>query len=84
MTGIDLDELQARVESVVRERAPELRDPMTSALRLVEDLGFTSVELLELATEIALEFDIEPLGEEMLTDIRTIEDVVSLVRTLCG
>lgn len=74
------DELRAELVALVLAQAPEVQqEPLSSSTRLVDDLGFTSVDLLELATEIALVFDLEPIGESVLADISTVDDLVSLV-----
>ena len=71
---------RAAVEALVLAQAPEGRDqPVASSTRLIEDLGFTSIDLLELTTEIALAFDLEPIGENVLTEITTVDDLVFLV-----
>ena len=81
---MDVGDFHHRVATVVLSLAPRKSELRDDTQRLVEDLGYTSLGLMELAMELSLEFDIEPLDAERLADVRTVADVVSFVEGLVG
>ena len=48
---------------------------------LIDDLGYTSLRLLELCIAIERAFALPPLGQDALAGVRTVGDLVDLVRT---
>lgn len=46
--------------------------------RLVEDLGFDSLDVFELVAELEEAFD-APIPDELLADVRTVQDAVDVV-----
>lgn len=76
------EELAPLVVQIVEACAPEPSGAPTVDLRLIDDLGYDSLALMELATNLALEFAIEPIGEERLVDVSTVGDVVELMAEL--
>lgn len=73
-------ELPAAVHAAVLEVAPEKRAEVDARTRLVDDLGFHSLALLELAYLLEDEFELPPLDVETARGIVTVGDVVEHVR----
>jgi acyl carrier protein len=48
---------------------------------LVDDLGYTSLRLLELCIAVERAFALPPLGQDALAGMSTVGDLVELVRT---
>jgi acyl carrier protein len=48
---------------------------------LIDDLGYTSLGLLELCIAIERAFALPPLGHDTLAGVSTVGDLVNLVRT---
>ncbi|AYG84621.1 Acyl carrier protein [Streptomyces hundungensis] len=68
--------------SLVRQLAPDGEDmPTDRPAHLVNDLGYHSLALLELAFAIEDDFDLPPIDEETGRSIVTSEDVVAYVLT---
>jgi acyl carrier protein len=70
---------QTIIRRFVSEFAPADIDGITPGSRLVEDLGYHSLALLELAFAIEDEFDLPPMDEETAQNFRTVQDVEDLV-----
>ncbi len=49
---------------------------------LIDDLGYTSLRLLELCIAVERAFALPPLGHDTLAGVSTVGDLVNLVRTL--
>jgi len=49
---------------------------------LIDDLGYTSLRLLELCIAVERAFALPPLGQDALAAVSTVGDLVDLVRTL--
>jgi acyl carrier protein len=49
---------------------------------LIDDLGYTSLRLLELYIAVERAFALPPLGQDALAGVSTVGDLVDLVRTL--
>ncbi len=49
---------------------------------LIDDLGYTSLRLLELCIAVERAFALPPLGHYTLAGVSTVGDLVNLVRTL--
>lgn len=59
--------------------APVDVDGLTPETRLIDDLGYHSLALLELAYALEDEFGLPPLDEETARDILTVRDIEDLV-----
>jgi acyl carrier protein len=68
------EEARALVHAIVADLAPSKRDPEL-ALRLVEDLGYHSLALLELAFALEDEFNLPTIDEATARSIVTVADV---------
>lgn len=73
--------LTDRVTTLVAQWAPEPVPVATSELRLVEDLGYDSLSLIELATSLAHEFSVA-VPDQDLVEVRSVGDVVDLLEGL--
>ncbi|BDF67079.1 acyl carrier protein [Pseudoflavonifractor phocaeensis] len=49
-----------------------------------EDLGADSVDIVELSMALEEEFDIEEMGEEDLTNVSTVGDLVNYLKAKLG
>ena len=49
-----------------------------------EDLGAASVDIVELSMALEEEFDIEEMGEEDLTNVSTVGDLVNYLKAKLG
>lgn len=74
------DEVVAIVRELVFELAPK-QDVVDKppSLRLIEDLEYHSLALLELAFTLEDEFQLDPIDEEVAQQIQTVGDVESHV-----
>jgi acyl carrier protein len=77
-------DVEDRVTRVAAELAPNRSITVSPQARLVEDLGFHSLVLLEMAVEIEAAFSLPPLDSQVVTGIVTVGDVVDLVSRLVG
>lgn len=73
-----------QVVELVRAMAPESEisggdGDLADASRLVEDLGYQSLRLIELTMTLEETFDLPPFDREILAAVRTVGDVVSLI-----
>jgi acyl carrier protein len=62
----------------VPQRAP---DTVVADERLIDDLGFDSVRLIELAMTLERAFGLAPQRPENLAAVSTVDDVVTFART---
>ena len=77
MTAIQDDVLAlASALAPVPAAAPDLHSA------LIDDLGYTSLRLLELCIAVERAFALPPLGQDALAGVSTVGDLVDLVRTL--
>jgi acyl carrier protein len=68
-----------RVRRLVEELAPMLDAQASGSSLLVDDLGYDSLGLLELAAAIEREFELPALSERDAMDVRSVDDVERLV-----
>jgi acyl carrier protein len=87
MTDVDdrsEDDIRESVQAIVVELAPGAGDDANADSRLIEDLGFHSLALLELAFTLEDEFNLPPIDEQTAQKITTVgsiaEHVVSTMR----
>ncbi len=65
------EEVSATVRELICDLAPSPEVAQQGDARLVEDLGFHSLALLELAFSLEDEFDLPPIDEETARQITT-------------
>ena len=77
------DEVALKVEDMVAEMAPDQESEITPEARLVEDLGYHSLALLELSVALEDTFNLPPLDGTAAREIDKVGDITRLVfRTL--
>jgi acyl carrier protein len=81
VNGATEEALRESVRAIVLELAPEADESVADTARLVDDLGYHSLALLELAFTLEDQFDLEPIEEQQARNIATIEDVANHVIT---
>lgn len=69
------EEVRALVREIVYELAPNATGPQGSDVKLVDELEYTSLALLELAFTLEDEFELAPIDEETARTIILIRDV---------
>jgi acyl carrier protein len=67
------------VRAIVLEMAPFPPTQVKDDATLVDDLGYDSLGLIELATELEREFELPPMTMEEARDVRTLGDVERFV-----
>ena len=68
-------EVRAAVREVILELAPSKGQQAEDDSRLIEDLGYHSLALLELAFSLEDEFDLTPIDEQTAQSITTVKAV---------
>jgi acyl carrier protein len=82
MAELTETQVTEKVCEVVARLAPNRNADTTLDARLVEDFGYHSLALLELAVELEELFDLPPMDEEAARGIDRVTDVVRLVSGL--
>jgi acyl carrier protein len=73
-------DVSARMRALVSRLAPEPpAGEVEGALELIQDLGYHSLALLELAFALEGEFGLPPIGERDARGMRTVADVEAYV-----
>ena len=73
------EDVRAEVREIVVELTPGEGVEATDDSRLIEDLEFHSLALLELAFTLEDRFDLEPIEQERAQQIQTVRDLSDLV-----
>lgn len=73
------DELVLKVHDMIGQLAPEVGAEVTPDSRLVEDLGYHSLALLELSVLLEDTFGLPPLDETATREIGKVGDITHLV-----
>lgn len=73
---------RARIRQIIIELAPHPEGARPDATRLVEDLEYHSLALLELGFTLEDEFALPPIDQEQVQHITTVEEVEELVLDL--
>lgn len=79
-------DITERVHRLVAATAPRPRQPadLTAEQRLIEDLGYDSLRLMELTVILERAFDLPRYLPEELVGVRAVGDVVALVERTTG
>jgi acyl carrier protein len=72
-----------RVIALLTQRLGILPETVTPAAELAEDLGVDSVDSVEFTLALEHEFNVS-LPDEVITKVRTVQDVIDLVRERTG
>ncbi|MGV9612247.1 acyl carrier protein [Nocardia xishanensis] len=78
MTAADTD-LAARVRRLVQTMAPQPPADLADEHRLVEDLGFDSLRLMELTVVLERAFELPRQRPEDVVGVRRVGQVIALV-----
>ncbi len=73
------EEVRAQCLSIVSEMAPNKDATAEADSQLIEDLGYHSLSLLELAFALEDEYDLPPIDEETGRTIKKVSDVQDYV-----
>lgn len=74
------DEIRAQVLAIVVDLAPNPdTGRYTETSRLIDDMGYHSLALMEITFALEDEFDLEPIDEDAARKIRTVRHVQDLV-----
>lgn len=76
---MDKDELVLKVHGMIGQLAPETGAEITPEARLVEDLGYHSLALLELSVLLEDTFGLPPLDGTATREIGKVGDITRLV-----
>jgi acyl carrier protein len=76
------EEQALRVRELVGAMSPLGSRTAKPSDRVVDDLGYDSVAILELALALEVEFDLQAIGEEQAVDLVTVGDIEELVGRL--
>jgi acyl carrier protein len=71
--------IRRRIKEIVLDLAPNPDAGSADGTRLVEDLEYHSLALLELAFALEDEFDMPPIEEEEAQGIQTVKDIEDYV-----
>ncbi|EFV14267.1 acyl carrier protein [Segniliparus rugosus] len=75
----DPDHVRTRVYNLVGRLSPEGPKEILPTDRIIDDLGYHSVKVVELVIEIELEFNLPPFSEADTAGVETVDDIVQLV-----
>ncbi len=75
LTRRSKEKVHSLVHSIVLELMPVAGLEVLDESRLVDDLGFHSLALLELAFALEDEFDLEPIDERTARSIISVKDI---------
>ncbi|MFB8001454.1 acyl carrier protein [Nocardia sp. NPDC056000] len=84
MIPIDAATIAARTRTLIAHMAPEPPSAVSDEQRLIEDLGFDSIRLMELTVALERGFGLPRYAPEQLTNVLRVGDVVTLVATTLG
>jgi acyl carrier protein len=73
----------SRVIALLTQRLGMLPEMVTPTAELAEDLGVDSVDSVEFTLALEHEFNVS-LPDEVITKVRTVQDVIDLVRERAG
>ncbi|MFD4369536.1 acyl carrier protein [Rhodococcus sp. NPDC058521] len=70
---------ERKVRAIVGAMSPSPTTAGDDELRLVEDLGYDSLRLMELTVALERAFELPPFRPEQLAPVRTVGAVVKLI-----
>jgi acyl carrier protein len=76
------NDIQVQVRKLVGDLVPAGGRQVETEDRIVEDLGYDSVSIVELALALEVEFDLSDIPEEQAMDLVTVGDIEGLVSRL--
>ncbi len=75
-------DVASRVRQLVGEMVPAGARDVTSTDRLIEDLGYNSVTMIELALVLEVEFDLQDVAGGDTVDLVTVGDIENAIAAL--
>ena len=78
-----MHETHQRVHAIVSRLCPHGERPVTAADRIVDDLGYHSVRVVQLTLELEDMFDIS-LCDETVAGLETVGDLATLIADLAA
>ncbi len=78
-TDLSEDVVRAKVLTVISDMAPKQDVTVTAQSILIQDLGYHSLALMEVAFALEDEFDLDPIDEKTARQITTVGAVQDLV-----
>ncbi|AFT99778.1 acyl carrier protein [Nocardia brasiliensis] len=79
MTAVADAAVAERVRGLIQRMAPDAQATAEDSQRLIEDLGFDSLRLMELTVVLERSFDLPRYRPEQLVGVRRVGEVVTLV-----
>jgi acyl carrier protein len=76
-----MPELLTRLKDVMREYLPQDAEDITTGTHLVNDLGFDSLDRVELAIGLEDKFEIADIRDEDVTGWQTVGDILAYLET---
>jgi acyl carrier protein len=76
---MDRDAVKRRVSTIVGQVAPKSKASPGPETKLVEDLGYTSLALMDLAVALEKEFALSSFSQDEAAGISTVEDVQDVI-----
>ncbi len=77
--SVTTEEIFDKVQDIVAEQFSREKDEVTMESLLEDDLGADSVDLVDLAVSLEQEFNLKETEESVLSEIKTIGDVVAYI-----
>ena len=75
------EEVLARLKEIITDRLDVEEDQIVPEATFVEDLGADSLDIVELSMALEEEFEIGEMGDEDLSSIKNIQDLVNLIQS---
>lgn len=79
MAAIEEEQVRARIRDLVASLSPAEAPEVTPDSRLVNDLEYQSLALLELAFALEEEYDLPPIDEAIASQIEMVRDIEEYV-----
>ncbi|MBF6126859.1 acyl carrier protein [Nocardia brasiliensis] len=79
MTAVADAAVAERVRGLIQRMAPDAQAAAEDEQRLIEDLGFDSLRLMELTVVLERSFDLPRYRPEQLVGVRRVGEVITLV-----
>lgn len=78
-TELSEEEVRTKVVTIIRDMAPKQDVTLVPDTVLIQDLGYHSLALMEVAFALEDEFDLDPIDEKTARQITTVGAVQDLV-----
>ena len=77
-----MEQTEKVIKTIIQEileqkpyKVPEIKDE----LRIIEDLGFSSLDIAQLIAQLEMELDVDPFSEgALISSIRTVKSIVEV------